>query len=91
VPGGRQAASHRRTPGRPSPRLLLILAVVFGGLAVASWIMGQGVLLSGAWTLSAASYSVASWHARRHAMDPLPPGRGRTSRWGAGRPEERWK
>jgi hypothetical protein len=46
VPGERQAASPRRTPGRPSPWLLLTLAVVFGGLAVASWIIGQSVLLS---------------------------------------------
>jgi hypothetical protein len=46
VPGERHAASPRRTPGRPSPWLLLTLAVVFGGLAVASWIIGQSVLLS---------------------------------------------
>jgi hypothetical protein len=86
--GGRLPAVAR---GRPSPGLLLTLGVVFGGLAVASWVMGQSVLLSVAWTLSAVSYSVASWHARRSATDPLPPGRGRTSRWSGGRPDERWR
>ncbi|MGZ4624188.1 MAG: hypothetical protein ACXVX3_06565 [Blastococcus sp.] len=84
------APSPRRTRGRPSPWLYLTLAVVATGLAAAQWIVGQGIFISVTWTVAAAAYFWASWHAWRHARDPLPPGRAATSRWGAGRPDERW-
>lgn len=69
----------------------LVVAVLFGGLAVGSWTIGQPVPLSIAYTVTAACYAGASWQAWRHANDPLPPSPGSTSRWGPGRPEERWQ
>jgi hypothetical protein len=67
------------------------MTVFNGGLAAASWIFGHGLLLPIAWTVAAVAYFSASWSAWRHAYDPLPPGRRATSRWGGGRPDERWR
>jgi hypothetical protein len=91
VPDKGQAPLPRRTRGRPSPWVPLTLAVFFGCLATASWFLGESLLLSITWTVGAACLFGASLYARRHANDPLPPGRGDTSRWGGGRPDERWQ
>jgi hypothetical protein len=88
---GEPGRSLRRTRGRPSPWLFLTLAMLWTGLAASCWILGEDLPLSIGSTVLAVAYFWMSWHARRHANDPLRPGRGATSRWGAGRPDERWR
>jgi hypothetical protein len=66
------------------------MALFASGLAAAAWILGMDLVFSIGWTVVTAGWFWASWYARRHANDPLPPRRGATSRWGGGRPDERW-
>src|SRR5687768_15725215 len=86
----REARSPRRTRGRPSPWLFLTSAVFWSGLAAASWIVGMDLVFTIGCAAAGAAWFWASWYARRHANDPLPPGRGASSRWFGGRPDERW-
>jgi threonine/homoserine/homoserine lactone efflux protein len=66
------------------------VAVFWSCLAAASWLFGTHPVIAVLATVAGACYFWVSWSAWRHAHEPLPPGRGSTSRWGGGRPDERW-
>jgi hypothetical protein len=84
-----QAKSPRRNRG-PRPWVYLIPAVFWSGLAAASWVAGGHLFESIAWTVGGVAFFLLSWYQWRHPKVLSRSVRDSTSRWGGGRPEERW-